>query len=160
MWSLGTTMTTSPRQNLIGNYTQDNLAYLWATINMTTNMANIYAAGRQHINRFNREDAVNSARCLAELYSLLKEAESFGIIAETYVEKYPDGSGYEVNGIDCHLHHDNESFHFGVHVDIEGHEGYPRGYIHSTGRFRYEDNKEHIKCSTWPELAKLLRERA
>jgi hypothetical protein len=34
MWSLGTTMTTSPRQNLIGNSTQDNLVYLWAIISM------------------------------------------------------------------------------------------------------------------------------
>lgn len=128
---------------------------------MTTNMANVYAAGRQHVNMLNREEAVKSALHLAELYGLLREAERFGIKAMTWVNKYPDGSGCEVNGIDCHLHWDKEdTFHFGIHVDIEGHEGAPRGYVHSTGKFRYEDHEEHIKCSTWPELAELLRERA
>lgn len=154
-------MTTSPRQNLTGNFTQDDIAYLWATTAMTANMTNIYAAGRILVHEMSfswtKDELIELAQELGKLYCLCREAIREGIIPEPWLSSYCGRPQQE--GIDI-LFHEDGGFHVGIHADIEGYNGSHRGYIHSTGKFRYEDSDDHIKCKTWPELAKLLRERA
>lgn len=122
-------------------------------------MSMIYKAGKYLMNTcHSKQERINLAKELSKLYKLLKEAEEKGVVAIIWVEECPNEK--KILGIDSWDY--EESFELGVHVDIHGHDEYTRGYIRSTDKFSFSDERtdEYVKCSSLTELIKLLQEKA